>query len=346
MRFAANRLMEPVTHALASLALGRAGLGRVTRLAAPMLLVSGLAADLDWISYAWGAPGFLVWHRTASHSLLGTAAIAAGVAAGFSILGRQRRNASRPMRFLPALAVCAAGAGIHLLLDLTNSYGVKLLWPFSGRWFAWDLSEAVDPGLLLILLAGLLLPGLLNLITEEIGARAKRRPGERGAIIALALVALYIGGRAVLHARAGVLLGSHIYREEEPIRAGAFPTLSPLLWRGVVETETALHEVEAPLSPDAPFDPRTARSRFKPEYSQALEQAIGSDAARAFLAFARFPLARVEPAGDGWEVRIRDLRFVPESGTPNSTAIVAVILVNARGEITSSALEFESSATR
>jgi len=340
--------MEPVTHALASLALGRAGLSRVTPRAAPMLLISALAADLDWASYAWGAPGFLAWHRTASHSLLGTVAIAAAVAAAFSLLGRWRlQSAPNPVRFVPALAVCAGGAGMHLLLDLTESYGVKLLWPFSAQWFALDLTEPVDPGLLLILLAGLLLPVLLNLITEEIGVRAKRRTGQRGAAIALSLVALYIGGRALLHARAETLLSSHIYRQEEPIRTGVFPTFSPLLWRGVVETETALHAVEVPISPGARFDARMARSQFKPENSQALERAVASDAARAFLAFARFPLARMEPTDDVFEVRIRDLRFVPPSGTArSSTGIIAVIMVNGQGEIASSVLEFETSATR
>jgi inner membrane protein len=308
-----------------------------------MLLVSGLAADLDWVSYAWGAPGFLAWHRTASHSLLGGAVIAGAVAAGFSFLGR-RRDASPAVRFLPAVAVCAAGAGLHLLLDLCNSEGVKLLWPFSARWFAWDLTETVDPGLLLILLAGILLPGLMNLISEEIGAHAKGRPGQRGAIMALSLVALYTGGRALLHERANTLLSSHIYREEEPIRASAFPTFSPLVWRGVVETETGLHLVEVPVWPGARFDPRTARSQFKPEESSTLERAVSSDAARMFLAYARFPLARVEPAGDGWEVRIQDLRLA--SAARNSAGIVAVIMLDAQGEITGESLEFESSARR
>ena len=343
MRLAANRLMEPVTHALASLALGRAGLGRVTRLAAPMLVVSGLAADLDWVSYTAGAPAFLAWRRTASHSLLGAAVISAGVAAGFWLLGR-KWNASQSVRFLPALAVCAAGAGLHLLLDLTNSAGVKLLWPFSARWLAWALSETVDPGLLVILLAGLLLPGLLNLIGEEIGARSKHRPGGRGAIMALSLTALYIGGRALQHQRADALLNSHTYREEAPLRVGAFPTFSPFLWRGVVETETGLHQVEVPLSPGARFDARTARSQFKPENSQALERAVASEAARVFLAYARFPLARVEPAEDGVEVRIRDLR--DSSATPDSAGIVAVITLNGRGEVIRSSLQFEAYAAR
>jgi inner membrane protein len=335
--------MEPVTHALASVSLGRAGLGRVTRLATPMLLVSGLAADLDWVSYPAGAPAFLEWRRTASHSLLGTAVISVCVALGFWLWGR-RREGPAPVRLLPALAVCTAGAGLHVLLDLTNGAGVQLLWPFSPRWFAWDLAEAVDPGLLAILLVGLLVPGLLNLISEEVGARGRRRPSGRGAVVALSLVTLYIGGRALQHERADALLEAHTYREEAPIRVGAFPTSSPLLWRGVVESETALYQVEVPMLPGATFDPRTARTQFKPENTQALEKAAATEAGRAFLAFARFPLARVRPAENGVEVLIRDLREA--SVTPNATEIVAVITLNARGEISSDSLRFATDAAR
>jgi inner membrane protein len=335
--------MEPVTHALTSLALGRAGLGRATRQAVPMLLISGLAADVDWISYAVGAPAFLKWHRTASHSLLAAAAISALVAAGFWLWGR-RGEASARISYMPALAVCACGAGMHLLLDLTNDAGVQLLWPFRTRWLAWDLAREADPGLLVILLAGLLLPALLKLIGEEIGARRRGRPGARGAVIALCLAAGYMGGRAVEHQHADALLNAHTYRQEAPLRAGAFPTASPLLWRGVVETETAMHEVDVPLLPGAEFDARRARTLFKPEPSQALRVAGASEAAKAFLAFARFPLARVLPTDDGFQVRIRDLRDA--AATPGSTEIVAVIALNAREEVTRSDLQFETEAGR
>ena len=47
--------MEPVTHALTSIALGRAGLNKITRAATPMLLVSGLIADVDWVTRLGGA---------------------------------------------------------------------------------------------------------------------------------------------------------------------------------------------------------------------------------------------------------------------------------------------------
>lgn len=335
--------MEPVTHALASLALGRAGLGRLTRRATPMLLVSGLAADADWISYAAGAPAFVQWHRTATHSLLGAAAISAGVATGFWLWER-RGEASRRIRYLAALAVCAAGAGLHLLLDLTNSAGAKLLWPFRPRWFAWDLAREVDPALLAILLAGLLLPALLNLVGEEIGARSRKRPGARGAVIALCLAAAYFGGRALAHQRAEALLNARTYRQEAPIRAAAFPTVSPLVWQGVVETRTAVHQAEVPLLPGSAFDARAAQSRFKPDDSPALQHAVASEAARAFLAFARFPVAGVQPSDDGFEVRIRDLR--QSAADPGASEIVAVVLVNARDEVTLSQLRFEAEARR
>ena len=329
--------MEPVTHALASLALGRAGLGRATRLATPMLLVAGVAADADWISHTAGAAAFVQWHRTATHSLLGMAAISAGVAAGFWLWAR-RGEASRRIRYLPALAVCAAGAGLHLLLDLTNDAGMKLLWPFGHNRTAWDWAREVDPWLLAILLAGLLVPALLRLVGEEIGARGRKQPGVRGAIATLCVAALYLGARGMAHQRAGAILDSHTYQRETPIRTGAFPAASPLQWRGVVETETAVHEVNISLLPGVEFDARAARSRAKPENSPLLQRAIASDAAQAFLAFARFPMARVEPTQDGIEVRIEDLGTAA-AGT-GSSEVVAVIEVNTRAEITRSELAF------
>ncbi|HEX2716023.1 MAG TPA: metal-dependent hydrolase, partial [Candidatus Acidoferrales bacterium] len=183
--------MEPVTHALVSLALGRAGLEKTTRWATPMLIVAGLAADVDWLSVAAGPHAFLRAHRTATHSLGGAVAISLLIGGIFWWWGR--RDSARPVRLLRALAVCGIGAAAHLLLDLTNSYGAQLLWPFHEKWYAWDLTDTVDPWVLILLLLGLLLPELFRLVTEEIGGRTKSRGSRRGAIIALILLAVYSG---------------------------------------------------------------------------------------------------------------------------------------------------------
>jgi len=330
--------VDPVTHTLASLALARAGLKRATRLATPMLLASGLAADLDWLSQAGGPRAFLHGHRTATHSLAGTAAIALGVAVVFWRLGRRQRAA--PVRFLRAAVVCALGAGLHLLLDLANSYGVQLLWPFRGKWFAWDLMEASDPWVLGLLVLGMLLPELFRLVSEEIGARPRARGAQRGAIFALALLAAYGGARWALHARAVELLRSHIYRGAVPLAVGVFPRGPwPLRWSGVVETENTLEQIEVSLAPGGFFDPDRARRQFKPEASPQLEAAQKSAVAREYLPFARFPKASVQTTEEGYRVELRDLRFASASSTRRE--LVAVIDLNRQVQVIHQELRFE-----
>jgi inner membrane protein len=330
--------MEPVTHALTSIALGRAGLNKVTKMATPMLLVSGLVADVDWVTRLGSASTFLHGHRTATHSLAGTVAIVAVVAIGFWLAGRKYPKIAVGM--LTALLICAVGAGVHLLLDLLNGYGVKLLWPFSAKWFAWDLADSVDAGILFFLLAGLLLPELFRLVLEEIGSKPKKSGRQRGAIVSLILVGLFVAGRAFAHQRAIALLDSREYRSQVPIEVAAFPRPSnPLVWSGVVETDNALVNVEVPLGPVSVFNPELADVHFKPEQSLALKNAVSSATAVHFLSYARFPLAHVEPEGDGFQVRLRDMRFASELS--GRRGILAVIHLNAQSQVIGEYLEFD-----
>ena len=319
--------MEPVIHALASVALAKAGVGRGMRGATPMLLVSGLAADLDWASYAGGPRAFMDAHRTVTHSLVGTLVIAAAVAAVFTRFGKKAEG--KQPGFLKVLMVCLSGAGLHLLLDLGNPYGVKLLWPFSGKWFAWDLTTAVDPWLLFLLAAGLLLPALFRLVTEEIGAKSRR--AGRGAMVALVLAALYLGGRWMLHERASVLLMARMYHGAAPLAAGAFPqSASPFAWNGVVMTENTVEEVTVPVGPGGEFDPERSRTFFKPEATPQLEAALGDEVAKKFVAYARFPLASVERIEAGWRVTLRDARFARGSA---GTGVEVMVEVNPQAQV-------------
>jgi inner membrane protein len=333
--------MEPVTHALVSIALGRAGLNKITRAATPMLLVSGLVADADWVTRFSGAAAFLRGHRTATHSLAGSVVIVAAVAAAAWLLGREYPKFA--VGLLPASAICSVGAGTHLLLDLLNGYGVKLLWPFSAKWYAWDLVYPVDAWILLFLLAGLFVPELFRLVLEEIGSKPKWRGRQRGAIIGLAGVALLIGGRALAHQRAVALLDSREYRGQTPLLAAAFPRPSnPLVWFGVVETDNAVFNLDVPLVPGLRFDPESADVHFKPQPSLTLKNAVESPAAVEFLSFARFPLASVQPKGDGFQVRLQDLRFASEPA--GRRGIVAVIQQNAESVVVSDEIKFDSVA--
>jgi inner membrane protein len=331
--------MEPVTHALTSIALGRAGLNKITRAATPMLLVSGLIADVDWVTRIAGAAAFLRGHRTVTHSLAGTAAIIAAVATASWFTGRKFPKFT--VGIFPALVICAIGAGAHLMLDMLNGYGVKLLWPFSAKWYAWDLAYPVDSWILFFLLVGLFIPELFRLVLEEIGSKPKRHGRQRGAIFGLLCVALVVAGRGFSHQRAIALLDSRDYRGQTPLVAAAFPMPSnPLLWSGVVETDNAVFNLEVPLGPGREFDPELADVHFKPQSSLTLQNAVASPAAAEFLSFARFPLASVQPEGDGFRVRLRDMRFASE--LPGRRGVIAVIDLNAQSLVIGGRLEFDS----
>jgi membrane-bound metal-dependent hydrolase YbcI (DUF457 family) len=313
--------MEPITHALTSVALSHAGLNRTARRATWILLAGGLLPDLDLLSLFFGPRYALRYNGTLTHSLLGCGILVFLIA--FVFWRAERHHPEKPLRFRVALLLAAIGAAAHLLLDLSNSWGVQLLWPFHEQWFAWFFAQMIDPWILLLLLAGLLLPGLFRLIAEEIGARKKERGPRRGVIASLALVVLYLGARGVLHERAINMLLARDYHGATPIAAGAFPTsASPLVWHGVVATANTLEEVEVPFSPGSYFDPDRSVTHFKPEPTPALAAAEATRSARRFLRFARFPLASLDRTEDGWHFELRDLRFTFESAALPALVVV------------------------
>src|SRR5260370_32085396 len=116
-------------------------------------------------------------------------------------------------------------------MDLWQSTGVDLLWPFSARRFALDWLPHLDLWFLGILLAGILRPMLSRLVTEEIGAKSKGPRGKVGASLALAAMILYIVLRFVLHGNALAALEARTYRGESPRKVAAFAESgSPFRW--------------------------------------------------------------------------------------------------------------------
>jgi inner membrane protein len=327
--------MDPLTHIVVSIAAGRAGLNKISRLAMPMLIVASLAADLDWLTALGGPRAFLLGHRTITDSICGAAAIAILTALIFTIA--TRKHSSSPIKFPCALLVCLIGALLHVLFDLTNSYGVKLFWPFNEKWYALDSVAQFDVIILTILAAGILLPMLFRLVGEEIGAQRGTK-GVFSAVFAFVLVFTYVGARCVLHERAINLINSRLYNGAPPIAVGAFPdSPSPFHWAGVIITESNLLRAEVPVI-IGNYDPFAAKAFYKPEESPALDAARACSTAALFLSFARFPRARVERNDRGYHIEIADMRF--EIGTPPGHSIAAVIDVDENAHVTHEELKF------
>jgi inner membrane protein len=342
--------VEPVTHALTSLLLARAAQKHLPRFGAAMLIISGIAADLDYLSYFGGASVFLRFHRTVLHSLLGSAILACMVAGFFFLLGRNRlQNASvatpSPLRFLPSLAVCAVGVAAHVLFDVASGIGVRLLWPFRNGWIAWDLITNLDPWILVILVLGIFLPELFRLVSEEIGEQKKGPRGQGASVVALLFLLLYFGARVDLHSRATDMLNSREYHGTPPLAVGAFPlSVSPFRWRGVISTDNAIQEAEISLGPGSQFDPDRTITHYKPQASTALDAAQNTKTAKRFLGYARFPLATLEQSDSGYRVFMRDMRFASNDANPDN--IIAIVRLDPNLKIISQALLYPSRSNR
>jgi inner membrane protein len=328
--------VDPLTHGVASFALQRAFFPRVRWRGVILIVAAGVVADVDWLSATLGPTGYMQWHRTVTHSLFFVAVLA--IAAFASALSPKNAGGGSWAGFT-WLPVAAAGL-LHLFLDVLQADEVAPLWPVSSRRFALDILPALEPWLLTILIAAILLPELFLLVGEEIGSHTKRPRGRNGAIVGLTLAALYIGLRVLLHANAVVSLEAHIMAGEMPRRAAAFPdTTSPFLWHSVVETQSALNLVTMRSMGGEVGYASGVTTLHKPEPSPMLAAAQNSPAAVSFIKLARFPKAVVQTESEGYSVEIQDLK--DQATEEKSHAIFADINLDKNSRVLSSELQWQ-----
>jgi membrane-bound metal-dependent hydrolase YbcI (DUF457 family) len=351
--------VDIVTHGLASFAVARGFFPRAGKAAIVSAVLAGTITDVDWLSSYVGPSAFLNFHRTYTHSILAAVLIPSiilaillitfslrGELAIAMILPKGQEAPSDPRAivrlvsrsFLSLLIVAPICAALlHIAMDACQSDGVALFWPFSSKRFAADWLPSLDPWILTILIACIAVPELLRLVSSEIGAKSKKPRGQTGALIGLALVLVYTGARAILHSNVLATMESRTFHGETPRRVSAFPeTLSVFTWRGVVETESALDQIDVDATSANNFDPDTSMRLFKPEPSPTLDAARNTRVARQFLAAARIPKASVEKSEAGYTVVLRDLRYAAAGETQREVA--AVIGLDLNNKVTSQEL--------
>jgi membrane-bound metal-dependent hydrolase YbcI (DUF457 family) len=327
--------MDPLTHALASYTLKRAAFPRLPRPATIAMLIAGTVADIDLLSAKFGPSAFLNFYRTYFHSLL--AALLFGLLVTLPFLLRKHGPGEKQSSPLTIFIAALSATVLHLLLDLCQSAGVELFWPFSRRRYALDWLPHLDLWILGILLAGIFLPMLGRLVTEEIGAKSKGPRGKVGAALSLATVILYVVLRFVLHGNAIAALESRTYRGESSRKVAAIAESgSPFRWHGIVETDSALRDMDVDVGPAASFDPDAAVTSYKPESSPALDAARDTAVARRFLQVARFPKATVEKTPDGFHIMLRAFPYNLDASS--GLSVQAIIDTNASGKILSEEL--------
>jgi inner membrane protein len=320
--------MEPITHFLTGATLARTGFNRKTALATITMTLAAEAADMDILALMKGSACEFIEHRGITHTFLAIPAIAALVVGLIWLADAlwQRRRRARglapaPLRRWGLLYLLACLAALsHLLLDFTNSYGLRPFYPFSRHWYAWDIVFIFEPLMLAVMLAALVLPWLFGLVNQEIGGQSSGPRGRAASIAALLFIVALWGVRDFEHRRALAALDGVEFHGEPSIRRAAFPYMvNPFRWAGVAETSNAYDSMEVDsLGPEV--DPgNRAETYYKPQPTPATEAARKTALGRAYTEWARFPLAEAEALGEpspGYLVHFSDVRFMYPDGHP------------------------------
>ncbi len=289
-----------------------------------VMVVAANAPDADVISWFWGRPAWLHWHRNITHSLAGLPFMALLSVLAVVLIARSK------IPWRNSLPFAMLGVASHLVLDLTNVYGVRLLLPFSGHWSHWDLTPVVDYTIWGILLLGVAAPALSRLVGSEMGERIPGKGNAGWAITALLLLIGYDYSRSVLHERAVNIGSAHLYEKLAPRRVGAFPTGNPLVWRDMAEMSFGY--VDLPVDLLGTFRPSDGVVYYKPARTSAMRAAMATYPFQMLLEFVQYPLWVLQPAGDGdTRVELIDLRF----GTPAHSGFAATALVNSSNQVRS-----------
>lgn len=312
--------MEPVTHFMTGACLSRAGLNRKTAYATLAMTIAAEAPDVDMLWELRGPVAAFQHHRGITHTLIGAPFVALIVVLGIWLFHRRRKKKpEQPVRW-GVLYGCALVAVLsHLLLDVTNNYGLRPFFPFNPRWYSWDIVFIIEPVIFAVLLLALVVPALLGLADREIGARRTPFRGRAWAIFALSATVLVWVVRNAEHERALSLVRNGTFSDAKILKAAAQPfPIDPFRWFAVVETpdyfQTGLVNTrsEEARTGDVVF--------YKPPVTMATLAAKRSWLGRSYLDWSAFPLVEdqgsVVPPGmevdmppGSTTVEFRDLRF-------------------------------------
>ena len=232
-------------------------------------LIGALAPDLDVVARLWDPLAAINVHRTATHSFIGGAIVALGVAG--LVWGLTRQNPLRLFGF------AYLGLLSHIGSDLLTSFGTGILWPLSDRRFALAQHYLIDP-IFTTLALGFLVAGF----------RVKQRSiflANTG-LLAIGLYLLVTAGiqRAAFSRWQGFIELQGIL----PIRSAVIPLFpGPFRWLGVSETEKGFYQQSFQL-----YGSQGDTLRFFSKTNADFRDLERLREVRAFLSFARFPWKR------------------------------------------------------
>lgn len=298
--------MDPITHVLAGATIAKLGFKR--KAVIWVLLLSSIAPDIDYITRFWGTDIFLRYHRGITHGILALFLFPAIIALIFGL----KRG------FFYYYFTSFLGYGAHLLMDLTNQYGTRILSPLDWEQFSLDLTFIIDP----YITTGLFLCVVLW--------RFNKKKAVAISAITIILLIAYMGGRYYLHDRTRDFLKESL--EANTYKMCPLPN-DFLRWWFIVKSGDEIKVGFADL-----FTKRVCvQERYVvAEKDPAIERSKETRVVKNFLYFAKYPYAEVKSEKGKTTVIWRELAYSFMAGEH----FVAKVVFDEQGEILKSGFKF------
>jgi inner membrane protein len=205
---------------------------------------------------------------------------------------RKKKSPDDVVRPAQILLLSYLGVLLHVFMDFTNSYGVRLLMPFSERWFYGDALYIVDPWLYLTLGLGWWL------------AKKNPRPAQIGVTIAAIYVIAMLGSNVI--ARSVVAAGLDRAGRPADTRFMVTPVLvNPFRREVIIDVGDRYEKGNLWFEPAPHFRPG-GYGIEKGIDQPAAQPLLQAPRARAFLRWSRFPFIQGDPSGSIW---LNDYRY-------------------------------------
>ena len=278
--------------------MSRAGLNKRTALATSTLVIANNLPDIDVAVFATDTLA-MSFRRGWTHGVLAQATLPIALTGAMLVYDRYRKKASAEDRAVPSqiLLLSYLGVLLHVFMDFTNSYGVRLLMPFSDRWFYGDALYIVDPWLYLTLGLGWWL------------AKHHARPAR----IAVTVAAIYVAAMLLSNAIARREVADGLVRAGRPADTRFMVTpvvVNPFRREVIVDVGDRYEKGNLWFDPLPHFRP-AGFGVEKRINDPALQSFLQQPRARAYLRWSRFPFVQAVPdeRGSAVAIWINDYRY-------------------------------------
>ena len=356
--------MDPLAHTLVGASLAETRLRRASPFAVPTLIIGANMPDLDGLAHLISVDVALGVRRGWTHGVLAMVVLpwllTGGVLLFDRLVRRRQKRDVPPARSGAILRLAYVAVLSHPCLDWLNTYGIRLLMPFDGRWFYGDSVFIVDPWLWLLAGSAVvlahtrslpstaswaLLGAMLTLLVT--GTALVPVPGKvawclgvslivglrawaglqhrlaRVATLTLAVAVVYAGAMLAITQLTRWRVERWLEAQDlvpQQVMAGPVP-LNPFVREVIVVDDEHYHFLRMNwLAKESIRVSSESIPRGEP--GPLVEAALEAPHVQGLRIWMRFPSYQVEELADGYRVVIRDIRYSRRGVASIGTGIV------------------------